>query len=436
MRTMMRSALAVLLTLTLGAVAGCDTDEILEVTDPDLVTPDDIGGAAGAELIWAGAIGDFADAYSSGGGGQAVYVGMFTDEYHLSGTFPTRNEVDRREIDTRNGTMEGEYRSLHQARVSLTRAADALAEFLPADPRISEMRSLEGFTYLMFGENYCSGVPFGLVTADGELVQGEQRDRTATFETALGLFDQATGEAQGDATLADLAALGKGRALLNLGRVQDAAAAVSGVPTDFAYFVRSKDGGTFGQRNAIWELNGSQRRWSLSDQEGGNGIAWRAETDPRVPWLFEDGIGFDEETPLYLQQKYPSWESDTDLATGVEARLIEAEAALASGNVEGMITILNDLRGDVDMDEVEDPGTEDGRVDLLFEERARWLFSTAHRLGDLRRLIRQYGRTEDEVFPTGDFFKGGVFGDDVNFPIPFEENENPNYAGQCLDRSA
>ncbi|MBW3533938.1 MAG: hypothetical protein KY453_01765, partial [Gemmatimonadetes bacterium] len=42
------------------------------------------------------------------------------------------------------------------------------------------------------------------------------------------------------------------------------------------------------------------------------------------------------------------------------------------------------------------------------------------------RAIRQYGRSQDQVFPTGDYFKGGTYGSDVNFPIPFEETENEN----------
>ncbi|RMH18179.1 MAG: hypothetical protein D6701_06645 [Gemmatimonadetes bacterium] len=436
MRRITRKAFACLVALVLvGGTSACDTDALLEVNDPDLVTPDNITGQRGAELVWAGAIGDFATSYSSGGGGQALYVGMITDEYHLSGTFPTRNQVDRREIDNRNGTMLGEYRSLHHARVSLARAAAQLREFLPGDPRIAEVLSLQGFTYLMFGENYCSGVPFGTVEADGTLKQGEQLSTTETLEVALGLFNEALGETGGDATQQNLAAIGKGRTLLDLGRYAEAAAAVAGVPTDFVYWVRSKDGGTFNQRNAIWELNGSQRRWSVSDGEGGTGLTFRTAGDPRVPVLIDAGIGFDEETPLHLQQKYPSWESDTDLATGIEARLIEAEAALQAGDPAGMLTILNDLRADEGMAALTDPGTQDGRVDLLFDERAFWLFSTAHRLGDMRRLIRQYGRTEDQVFPTGAYFKGGNYGDDVNFPIPFEENENPNFTG-CFDRGA
>ena len=50
-------------------------------------------------------------------------------------------------------------------------------------------------------------------------------------------------------------------------------------------------------------------------------------------------------------------------------------------------------------------------------------------------MIRQYGFTQDQVFPTGTFFKGGSYGTDVNFPITTDEYNNPNYKG-CTDRRA
>ncbi|MFQ5537676.1 MAG: RagB/SusD family nutrient uptake outer membrane protein [Gemmatimonadota bacterium] len=435
-----KKAVAVLAGFFLVTTAACNTDELLEVDRPDLVIPENIQGAKGAELYWAGALGQFAGAYSSGGGGQAVYSGMLADEFHLSGTFPTRNQVDRREIDERNGTMLGQYRSLHQARVGLKNAAEFLQADLPGDPRIAEMMSLEAYTYVFFAENYCSGVPFGDTPPDGALVQGTPTTTAEMLSTAAAKFDAAAAATGGSADQQYLAAVGKARVLLNQGQYSSAASAVASVPTDWQYLVRSKGGGDFGQRNAIYELNSSQRRWSLSDGEGGNGILFRTNTDARVPWFHTPGKkGFDEETDLYEQTKYDSWDSDTPLASGIEARLIEAEAQLNSGDAAGMIATLNALRATMGLADLADPGSESARVDLLFEERARWLFGTSHRLGDMRRLVRQYGRSADSVFPTGDYFKGGTYGPDVNFPIPFEENENENYrdaGGKCIDRSA
>ena len=68
------------------------------------------------------------------------------------------------------------------------------------------------------------------------------------------------------------------------------------------------------------------------------------------------------------------------------------------------------------------------------------MWGTAHRLNDLRRLERAvgvrggYGRPDASVFPTGSYFKNGlIYGTDVNFPIPLDEQNNPNFQ-QCLDR--
>jgi hypothetical protein len=81
--------------------------------------------------------------------------------------------------------------------------------------------------------------------------------------------------------------------------------------------------------------------------------------------------------------------------------------------------------------------SQDERVDFHFRERALWLFLTAHRLGDMRRLIRQYGRTENTVFPSGAYYRPQfpTFGTDVTFPVPFAETNNPNFQ-QCIDRNA
>jgi hypothetical protein len=74
-------------------------------------------------------------------------------------------------------------------------------------------------------------------------------------------------------------------------------------------------------------------------------------------------------------------------------------------------------------------------VSLLFREKAFWTFSRGQRLGDLRRLVRQYGRASTDVFPEGVHFKAGNYGGDVNLPVVTDEENNPNFTG-CLDRNA
>jgi hypothetical protein len=81
------------------------------------------------------------------------------------------------------------------------------------------------------------------------------------------------------------------------------------------------------------------------------------------------------------------------------------------------------------------PASQDAATTLLFREKAFWTFGRGQRLPDLRRLVRQYGRDQANVFPTGVYFKGGNYGTDVNFPVPSSEQVNPLFSG-CLDRKA
>src|SRR5262249_23167706 len=100
---------------------------------------------------------------------------------------------------------------------------------------------------------------------------------------------------------------------------------------------------------------------------------------------------------------------------------------------------LNNLRATAitpAMSALADPGTPNARIDLLFRERAFWLFLSGHRLGDLRRLVRQYGRDQSTVFPTGPYKYGGVYGTYVNVAIdPAEILVNPFLNGKgCINR--
>jgi len=72
---------------------------------------------------------------------------------------------------------------------------------------------------------------------------------------------------------------------------------------------------------------------------------------------------------------------------------------------------------------------------LYFREKALWQFGRGERFSDLRRLIRQYGRTESTTFPSGPFHKNGTYGTLVAFPVPDAEGANPAFKG-CLDTKA
>ncbi|HEX6307967.1 MAG TPA: hypothetical protein VFZ69_07255 [Longimicrobiales bacterium] len=442
--------------LAVLAVAGCDLDSMLRVPDPEVATPQNLDGPAGLPVVLAGAKADFQLAY--GGGtieGQVNMVGLFTDELHYASTFPTRIQVDRREIQNTNTTMEPIHRFLHRARAQALNAAERHEELRPNTEGHAESLNIYGFTLILFAENYCSGVPLSRLTSTGAVEYGEPQTTVQLLEAAALAFDDAyaAATAAGATQQQQLARLGSARALLNLGRFDEAAAAANDVQTAFVYHV-------FHSENSDRQNNGSYvyqyvgRRWSVADHDGSNGLPFRSDMDPRVPWMRGAGSLADafDNSPLYLSLKYTSRSAPTPLATGVEARLIEAEAALRAGG-PNWLTTLNAVRaappayypaaeypGIGAMAPLADPGTDAARTDLLFRERAYWLYLTSHRLGDLRRLIRQYGRDPESVFPTGEWGtwssdKTGDYGSDVNFIIPFDEQNNPNFTG-CLNREA
>jgi len=141
----------------------------------------------------------------------------------LSTTPPTEQEIDQRRVFENNSTLYDMFHNLHRARAAAEGAAVALREQRAepdADPFIGEMLSLAGFTYVLFGESFCSGVPFSRLEGE-EIVYGEPQTTARMFQTAVSRFDAALAEpgtvAEESQEIAYLAAVGKGRALLHQG---------------------------------------------------------------------------------------------------------------------------------------------------------------------------------------------------------------------------
>ncbi len=434
------------------ALAACNTSDILQVQEPDIVTPGSLTGPAGLTARYTGAIGDFVLAYD-GGIGSGSYAdnvvtmsSLMSDEGYLSDTFPTRQEFDQRSIDVKNETLRDAFSFLERARAALESSSAALgaAQGGSTDPRVGELLALDGFTYVSFAELYCSGVPFSSVDASGALVFGQPQTTAQELTTAIARFDSAMARANGDATVTNLALVGKARAQLDAGDFAGAAATASQVPTSFVYqlfhsikgVVNISSTVSYNLENGYYSAQTSERRISVADSEGVNGLPFRSANDPRVPFVEDPNGGFDSTSPQFDFTTYATTgvnlgrEAPFPLATGTEARLIEAEAALHAGNSGGALDILNTLRQGAGLAPLVSVD-----VPTLFRERAFWLYATGHRLGDLRRLVRQYGFTQDQVFPTGTYFKGGNYGTDVNYPVPFIEQNNPNFKG-CIDRNA
>lgn len=420
--------------------AGCG---LLDTDKPDIIDPGELDNPQGAVARYNGAIADFGLARDGDGDvnagtgteGQVIVSGLMSDEFLLSTTPPSQQEVDQRAIAFEtNGTIFSLYAQLHKARDAAEKALAALQRFSPDstdDSRIPELWSLAGYTYIYFGENFCAGVAYS-TTVGSRIVYDTSHTTVETLALAVERFDSALASPSLPIETEYLARIGKARAFLNLSRDSAAAAAalVASVPTTFEYNTEH-DLSPATQQNAVYTFsNGSLI--SVSNVEGGVGIPYRDDTF-RVPTdsvLDENGDvvpGLDLTTPQFYQLKYPNESASIPVASGVEARLIEAEAQLVAGAFGPMTTTLNGLRAGTPLPTLATPGTQTAAENLFFAERAYWLFATGHRHGDMRRLVRQYGRAADAVFPNGPYFKGGAYGTDVNLPIPFEANNNPRF---------
>lgn len=398
---------------------------------PDVTDPGITQTRAGAISAYIGTLAQF----RTGFGRHFIPVsGGISDEltYRTAGT-----DLDMRTLP---GPFVPEpadsvYSRFQRSRGQATQATALLARYASGSEDLrSHLYGIQAYSQVMLAEVFCSGIPLSTIDFDGDYTLKGGSPTADVFRSAVALFDTALALAQDSIRFRNLARVGKGRALLSLGDFAGAALAVADVPTAYAYVVTfTADQGA--EATNFAEM-GSEWGYSVSDLEGINGLDFRSSNDPRTQTRQEVSYNGEE---FYHPAKYNTdGSSPIVLASGIEARLIEAETALKSGS-DTWLAILNDLRtngGVGGLAPLTDPGTSAARVDMLFRERAFWLFLTGHRQGDLRRLIRQYGRRQEDVYPTGTYRGISVYGADVNVPVPAQEASSNPYFHGCLNRGA
>jgi hypothetical protein len=468
-------------------LAACDTDKLVEVEDPAARRPEDLNNAGAVPALVQGALRQFVGGYSGFGGDAFLSASaVISDETYYGDTFTTRQAADKRTlfVPVLGNITDAAFARLQQSRLNARRAFAVVNQFptsAAADAATkAQLRTIEGYVYVTLSEGWCGAVPFSVVPDEGPIDPtaiefGDALTTNQMNDTAVTRFNEALTLSPGSF----LAKIGKARALLNRGQYAAAAAAVSGVST-LSVFQLEHSENTGDENNPMYSLM-ANGRYGVSNLEGGlsgtsairpdlasppltapsaEGLPFRALRDPRVPWIPKPGNGrcFTSSILCWLNGNYPNNKADVPLASGVEARLIEAEAALQAGDAGTMMTRLNDLRaqvvtllailypeqqqvfpppgsgGTVTLPPLADPGAGLSAADafvarrnLLFQERALWLYNTGHRQGDLRRLIRNYGLPANSVFPSGPHFRGGSYGNDVSYPLPFQEANNEKY---------
>ncbi len=468
-------------------VAACKPSQLLTVPPPSGQVPlGTLRGQPGAEqLLATGAFGLFngLDYYNSDNvvyisqedDGLLYYAGLLTDELTWANKSRPNGGAN---IDARITSGGGNYAeagdmplgTITQARVTLALALPMLKQYEPASGRslIAEAYALTGYVELFLAEDYCAGVPLSSVTPGGGVQYGTPLTSDSLLGVAEADLDSAVAYANGVDSVANLASVGLGRVRLDRGHYAAAAAAVAAVPTGYVYNVQMQANGTTAPHATNQYTTALQLGtpwWNVADRDGSNGLNFVSAGDPRLvvdstlsvngsPLVTANG------GPVYYPVKFGAQSATIiPLATGVEARLIEAEAALQRGDAGTWATSLNGLRAAAPttylaLATAMAPLTTDSttgassamQVDVMFRERAFWLYGLGTRLGDLRRLVRQYGRDQAAVYPSGAYLPGSQFspplltyGTDVALTLPTpaggSTNSNPNYHG-CLTHSA
>jgi hypothetical protein len=457
-RTAARVGLAAIVAGAL-ALTACNVSDTLQVTDPDIIPPTDVQSPAGANGVRIGAIARLNFATSGGSTtseGLFLLSGLFADEWINGDSFIARWDVDRRAVKIDNTFLTDVNRMLNRARLSGAQAVNLLTTYVPDGPKadVAEMYFVQAYAENAMAEHYCNGIVLAHIV-DGVATDGSPMTYNAVYQAALAHADSGlaliTGTTAADVKARNALRILKGRILINLNRPDEAGLAVAGVPTTFRY-VNYHSQTT--RDNQIWSFNNVARRYSVSNLEGTNGLNFATAADPRLP-VCNGGdatctaIGVtiktrdDGTTPVVVQRIWSARDSSVTIAGGTEARMIEAEAAYRAASYPLFIQKLNQARTESGIAglpaTLPDPGTQTARENLLFRERAFWMFSTGHRVGDLRRLIRQYGRAPETVFPTGAWHKNsGVYEGNVNWPLPQAEQNNPNVGitpSTCTDRA-
>jgi hypothetical protein len=429
------------------------------------------------------------------GASYAYVTGLLTDELSVindpvivkaENGFPTSAEavIDNRNIPyndpTPTGISRGQYTKdlfawLQTVRTRSQEARGALLKYAPEQPvaLVGHLHALEGYAEVLMAELYCSGIPLSNLIFEGDFQYSRGYSTEEVYQRAIAQFDSALALAADSASIVNFARMGKARALLGLGDYAGAAEAAAAVPTGYQYQL------TYASTRTNMFLAGFSTfvayATTESNSEGGNGLPYWS--DPRTePIIVAAPVSPSSSDLRYQPRKFlPSGALATaivvngdslikyqnagtvpvPIATGIEARLIEAEAALHDGG--DWLGMLNALRtngtytvtgsdttwhagsGGVEgLKPLSDPGDERGRVMLVFNERAYWLFLTGYRQGDLRRLVRQYSIPQEQVYPVGLWGPLGAtpYGTDTNAPIPYEEQQYNSLYGGCLNRDA
>jgi hypothetical protein len=404
------------------ALAGCR--DALTATNPKVIDEGSLNNAALSTVLLNSAVGALNSNYSE----LSWFSAIITDEA-LNATNDYRSgELSQRIVELAQGNI-GPYGALQFTRATADTSA-SLLRTLSAKP-VGDLKLARALAYAGFGYEY-----LGEFTCEAPVNNGPMQSDAQLFTTALARFKEAITDATITPSnpvadsIVNLARVGAARASLNLGDKAGAIAYASAVPANFVVYADYIVSGNTALNNTLWgRVNGQNKQLGVHPlMQGLN--------DPRVRYVTKAVLGHNQLTLLnvpYSPRSFSTFtytdstpilaNSSIDIASGLEARYIRAEA---EGPTALTIALVNERRA-YGNEPVLPAGAD--VMAALREEKRRDFFLSGRRLGDLRRYKAQ---GVGDFFPTGQHptKEWGLYGSAYCYIVTQDEvNSNPNLAG-------
>jgi hypothetical protein len=415
-----RAAAVLALSLTLAGACSDAVDRLLTVTTPSRLADDKFLVPENAGLIVSSAVADFECAY----GAYVVVSGLASGELTDASQTAARWSYDRRDVlpveatySTSTCAALGVYTPISTARFTADQALARLGGWtdqqVPNRARLMATAALyAGYSYILLAEGFCSAA----VSAGPEMQTPQVLDSAeARFTRAIALAT-----APADSTTLRAAYVGRARARLGKGARAGAAEDAARVPTGFVLNATA-DNLAARRNNRVFEQNNSIAS-GVTVAPAYRALTVGGAPDPRVRITDQNRPSGDQINRWFSQNKYTSLTASIPIATGVEARLIEAEAR---GGAEGA-AIVNALRARAGVALPALTAAEAASFQAtVLEERRRELFLQGTRWFDVRRANLPLEPATGSAYP-----KGGVYGSQRCWPLPdVERAANPSIGG-------
>jgi len=336
----------------------------------------------------------------------AFMVAIASDEMAGSGSYGSTVEYAQGYLERDN--TGGYWSRAHAARFAAENGLERMEKVMESEfsssPLTARAYLFAGLINRGLGEGMCDAI------FDG----GPLLPRTAYFERAIGHLDDAiqVGSAAGENDIVTAAYGARAQAEVGLDNWSGAVSDAGRVPTSFVYYaLYSENSGR--ENNVFWAETHNRPEISVY----GTWIETLDPQDPRAPWTdcytvpgtCQNQRGGDGFTPHYQQEKFPERASDIPVVKGTEMRLIEAEAALRTGDVTETMEKINEVRSFFGLDPLTAADTDEAWTHLK-HERLLTLWLEGRRLFDLHRW-------------DDDFLRGGTI-------LPSNPGINPR--GWCV----